>query len=89
MTPSALELAAQALWLATGLAAPLVVAAAAVGVLMAIVQTAIQVQEAAVSFAARWAVVCIVLVVGGPIAWEQLLAFSRAVWRAATVIGAP
>lgn len=89
MTPSALEWAAQALWLATGLAAPLVVAAAAVGVVMAIVQTAIQVQEAAVSFAARWAVVCMVLVVGGPIAWEQLIAFSQSVWRLAATIGAP
>lgn len=72
-----IELTSHTMALLVAITAPPVGASLLVGLLVAIVQTATQVQEQTVGFAARASAVAISLVIAGPWMTEQLLKFSR------------
>ena len=72
----AMQLALQALWLVLLLSAPPVVVAALVGLLIAFVQAATQIQEQTLSFAPKLVVIFGVLALAGPWMGSMLLRFT-------------
>ena len=88
MTPAdLLDVAREGLYLAVLLVAPAVTAGAAAGLLVAVVQTATQVQEQTIGFAARAIAVVASLLVAGPWIGAQLRVFTELVFSKIALVG--
>lgn len=75
MTPeSVLEVGTQAMWIAVLLAAPVLLSALAIGLVIGMVQAATQIQEMTLSFIPKLLGVGVVLAVAGP--WMLSLAID-------------
>ena len=72
-----LNIAAQALWTATKLAAPMLIVSLAIGTLVSLFQAVTQVQEMTLTFVPKLAGIAIVLVVSGSWMLAQLSDFTR------------
>ncbi len=78
MTPEmVLDVGMDALWLAVLLAAPLLMSALAVGLLIGIFQAATQIQEMTLSFIPKLMVLVIALVVAGPWMLQLIVTFTQ------------
>lgn len=78
MTPeTVLTLARDALWLTLLLAAPLLLAALIVGVLVGVVQAATQINEMTLSFIPKLIALAAVLVAAGPWMLRTLVEYTR------------
>lgn len=89
MTADALiGVAAEGLYLAALVTAPPVAAASAAGLAVAVVQTATQVQEQTIPFAAKAAAVVASLIAAGPWIQAQLEAFTVSVLEMIVTVGA-
>ncbi len=89
MTADALiEIAQQGLYLLVLLVAPPVGAAMAAGLAVGVLQTATQIQEQTISFAAKAAAVIAALVFAGPWIGLQLQTFTTTVIQAIAQVGA-
>lgn len=78
MTPeTVLTLARDALWLTLLLAAPLLLAALLVGVLVGVVQAATQINEMTLSFIPKLIALAAVLVAAGPWMLRTLVEYTR------------
>ncbi|WP_020650227.1 flagellar biosynthesis protein FliQ [Solimonas variicoloris] len=78
MTPeTVLTLARDALWLTLLLAAPLLLAALVVGVLVGVVQAATQINEMTLSFIPKLIALAAVLVAAGPWMLRTLVEYTR------------
>jgi len=76
-----------ALTCAVTVAAPFVVAALAVGLVMAIVQAATQLQENVLSFVPKLAALAVLLTVAGPWSLQQLVAYMEHAAQAMVALG--
>lgn len=76
MTGALVDTVIEALWLVLVLSAPPVVAAALVGLLVAILQAATQLQEQTLQYALKFFVVVIALFVTGGLVATSLVTFS-------------
>ena len=72
-----LNIAAQALWTATKLAAPILIVSLAIGTLVSLFQAVTQVQEMTLTFVPKLAGIALVLVVAGGWMLAQLTDFTR------------
>jgi flagellar biosynthesis protein FliQ len=72
-----LNIAAQALWTATKLAAPMLIVSLTIGTLVSLFQAVTQVQEMTLTFVPKLAGIAIVLVVSGSWMLAQLSDFTR------------
>lgn len=72
-----LDVGMDALWLAVLLAAPLLLSALAVGLLIGIFQAATQIQEMTLSFIPKLMVLVIALVVAGPWMLQLVVTFTQ------------
>ena len=72
-----LNIAAQALWTATKLAAPMLIVSLAIGTLVSLFQAVTQVQEMTLTFVPKLAGIAVVLVVSGSWMLAQLTDFTR------------
>jgi flagellar biosynthetic protein FliQ len=72
-----MNLAAQALWTATKLSAPILLVSLAIGTLISLVQAVTQVQEMTLTFVPKLAGIAVVLVVGGSWMLSTLSDFTR------------
>jgi flagellar biosynthesis protein FliQ len=72
-----MHIAAQALWTATKLAAPLLIVSLAIGTLISLFQAVTQVQEMTLTFVPKLAGIALVLVLGGSWMLAQLTDFTR------------
>jgi len=78
MTPEmVLEVGTQALWLAVLLAAPLLLSALTVGLLIGIFQAATQIQEMTLSFIPKLIALVLALFLGGPWMLGVLISFTQ------------
>lgn len=77
MESSIIQIVATALVTATKVSAPVLVTAMAVGLVLSIIQSATQVQEATLTFLPKLAVAAIALVVTGSWALRVLTGFTR------------
>lgn len=84
----ALDWFRQMLWTAVLTAGPTVIAVVAVGLLIAIVQAATQVNDQAVAFGPKAIAAVIALVVSGPWVLSQLSEFTIALFEAMARVGA-
>lgn len=75
-TDQALELMNQLLWTAAMVAAPILIACLAVGVLISVLQVATQLQEMTLSYVPKLFVAALVLVVMGPWMIHQITQFA-------------
>ena len=71
------ELMQRALLLATEIAAPFLIATLVIGLLVGVLQAATQVQEAALGFIPKLAVVGLLVVLAGPWTLDRMVAFTR------------
>lgn len=76
MTGTLVDMVVQALWLVLMLSAPPIVAAALVGLFVAIIQAATQLQEQTLQYALKFFVVVIALFVTGGLVATSLVTFS-------------
>lgn len=63
MIPEVIQLTQQALWLVLMLSAPPIVAATVVGLIIAFLQAATQIQEQTLSYAVKFVVILVVLLI--------------------------
>ena len=77
-----MNLAAQALWTATKLSAPILLVSLAIGTLISLVQAVTQVQEMTLTFVPKLAGIALVLVVGGSWMLSTLSDFTRQLFDA-------
>ncbi len=78
MTPeSVMSLGEQALTVTVMLAAPLLLSALAVGLLIGMIQAATQIQEMTLSFIPKLLVIAVALVVAGPWMLNLIVTFTR------------
>lgn len=77
MDPSIVDTLTEALWLVLMLSAPPVIAAAFVGLLVAVFQAATQLQEQTFQYALKFFVVVLALFVTGGLVAGSLIAFSN------------
>jgi type III secretion protein S len=75
-TTEALQLTQQALWLTLILSAPAVLTAALVGLVIAFLQAATQLQEQTFQYAAKFFAIVLVLLLTATILGESLLTYS-------------
>ena len=80
MNDTLVDTVIQALWLVLMLSAPPVIAAAFVGLLVAILQAATQLQEQTLQFALKFFVVVIALFVTGGLVASSLVGFSTRIF---------
>lgn len=73
---TALQLVAQMLWAAAQIAAPMLLLAMLVGVLVSIAQVVTQIQEASLTFVPKLLTVVLVMVAFGPWMLRKLVAYS-------------
>ncbi len=71
------ELMQRALLLASEISAPFLVATLVVGLLVGVLQAATQVQEAALAFIPKLAIVGLLVVLAGPWTLDRMVAFTR------------
>ena len=83
----ALDWYRQMLWTAVLVGGPVILTGVIVGLVVAILQAATQVNDAAVSFAPKALATVVVLMVAGPWMLTQLAEFARAVFEAAGRLG--
>lgn len=76
-TDHALTLLTRFLEIALYATAPLLAVAAIVGILVGIVQTATQINEPAIAYAAKVAGVLALVLIGGPAIADKLLGYTR------------
>ncbi len=89
MTPQdVVELTRHAVETVLLVAAPMLIAALAVGLTVSIFQAATQIQEQTLTFAPKIVAVLLVLVVSAPWAIKVLLTFTEEVLRSLSIIGA-
>jgi flagellar biosynthetic protein FliQ len=82
MTPEVvMDLGHQALMLTVYLAAPLLLSALAVGLIVGIFQAATQIQEMTLSFIPKLMVLVLALVVGGPWMIRTIVEFTRRLYQ--------
>jgi type III secretion protein S len=72
----AIQLTQQALWMVLMLSAPAVLAAAVVGLIIAFIQAATQLQEQTFQYAAKFFVIVVVLLLTASLMGSMLLTFS-------------
>jgi flagellar biosynthesis protein FliQ len=70
------------LWTAVLVGGPVILAGVVVGLIVAIVQAATQVNDSAVSFAPKGAAIIVTVVIAGPWMLAQLVEFTTAVFVA-------
>jgi len=75
---SMVELGRQALWIVLIVAAPVVLVALGVGLVVSVLQAASQIQEFTLSFVPKILAVLLVLALAAPWMGEQLARFARA-----------
>lgn len=80
--PTAMEWFQRLLWTAVLAAGPVVLATVIVGLIIAILQAATQVNDQAVAFGPKAVVVVVALVIAGPFMLSQLMQFTLAVFSA-------
>lgn len=80
MTGALVDTVVEALWLVLVLSAPPVIAAALVGLLVAILQAATQLQEQTLQYALKFFVVVIALFVTGGLVATSLVGFSTGIF---------
>jgi len=76
-----IQIAAQALWVATKLAAPMLIVSMAVGTLVSLVQAVTQVQEMTLAFVPKLAGIALVLVLSGGWMLQQMTDFTRTLFE--------
>lgn len=76
---SALQLVSQMLWAAVQIAAPMLLLAMLVGVLVSIAQVVTQIQEASLTFVPKLLTIILVMVAFGPWMLRKLVAYSSGV----------
>jgi flagellar biosynthesis protein FliQ len=81
-TATALDWFRTLLWTAVLVTAPAMVAAVVIGLLMAILQAATQVNDQTVAFAPKAIAIVLALVVGGPFMLSELAHFTRGIFAA-------
>ena len=82
MDPSDItRLAAETLWLALLVSAPVLVASLVTGTLIGVAQAVTQVQEHTISFVPRLIVVALVLALGGQWMGSELVRFTSGLWE--------
>ena len=72
-----MQLASQTLWVAISLAAPLLLSALAVGLIVGMFQAATQINEMTLSFIPKLAVLVVALLLFGPFMLSTLVDFTR------------
>ena len=77
-----IRLTSESLLLALLVSAPVLGAAAVIGLVIGVLGAATQVQDQSLSFAPRLAIVALVLAVAGGWMAGELVAFTDALWRA-------
>lgn len=87
MDPSIVDTLTEALWLVLMLSAPPVIAAAFVGLLVAVFQAATQLQEQTFQYALKFFVVVLALFVTGGLVAGSLIAFSNRLFDGLAGIG--
>lgn len=75
---AALALILELLKTTAEITAPVLLASLVAGVLIGIVQTATQVNESSISFAAKVAAVVVILLVAGPLMADKMIAYTKA-----------
>jgi flagellar biosynthesis protein FliQ len=81
-TAAALDWFRTLLWTAVLVSAPAMLAAVVIGLVMAILQAATQVNDQTVAFAPKAIAIVLALVFGGPFMLGQLVHFTRGVFAA-------
>ena len=82
MTEAAvLDIAAKALWAAALVSAPILITAMAVGLLVGLLQSVTQLQEATLTFVPKFIAVGVVIVVSGSWMLQTLVGFTRELFR--------
>ena len=76
-----LDIAAKALWASALVSAPILVTAMVVGLLIGLLQSVTQLQEATLSFVPKFAAVGVVIVVCGSWMLQTLVDFTRELFR--------
>lgn len=82
MESYALAIAREALFLVLILAAPPVVSAMVIGLIVSLIQATTQVQEQTLTFVPKMVTVTLVLIVFGPFGMAQMISFTRALMLA-------
>lgn len=72
----AVEIVTSAMWVATRVGAPILLAAVAVGVLMGLLQSVTQIQEQTLSFVPKFAAVGLVLAITGNWMLQEMVTFT-------------
>jgi flagellar biosynthetic protein FliQ len=81
-TAAALDWFRQLLWTAVLVTGPAVLATVVVGLIVAVLQAATQVNDQSVAFAPKAIAIVVALVVGGPFMLTELIRFTRGVFAA-------
>ena len=76
-----MDIAAKALWASALVSAPILVTAMAVGLLIGLLQSVTQLQEATLSFVPKFLAVGVVIVVSGAWMLQTLVDFTRELFR--------
>lgn len=76
-----LDIAAKALWASALVSAPILITAMAVGLVIGLLQSVTQLQEATLSFVPKFAAVGVVIVVCGAWMLQTLVDFTRELYR--------
>ena len=71
-----IEIVTSAMWTATKVAAPILITAIVVGVVMGLLQSVTQIQEQTLAFVPKFAAVALVIVVTGPWMLHLLVEFT-------------
>ena len=81
-TAAALDWFRSLLWTAVLVTGPAVLATVVVGLIMAIIQAATQVNDQSVAFAPKAIAIVVALIVGGPFMLSELVHFTHGVFAA-------
>lgn len=87
MTDTLVDTVVEALWLVLLLSAPPVVAAAFVGLLVAVLQAATQLQEQTLQYALKFFVVVVALFITGGLVASSLVGFANRVFDGISTVG--
>jgi flagellar biosynthetic protein FliQ len=81
-TATALDWFRQLLWTAVLVTGPAILATVVVGLIVAVLQAATQVNDQSVAFAPKAVAIVVALVVGGPFMMAELVRFTHGVFAA-------
>lgn len=76
-----LDIASKALWAAALVSAPILLTAMAVGLLIGLLQSVTQLQEATLTFVPKFIAVGVVIVVSGSWMLQTMISFTRELFR--------